>query len=1074
MRRKFAACIHVYYVEVWDEIINYLNNIKYFVDIYVTCRAEIYDVISQSALEHFENAKILVVENSGMDVMPFLEACRSEQLDEYIAVLKLHTKNQKSPERAFQGKMMLDGLCGSQTLSLSIMDRFEADDNVGMISGAFQIRSAAALMYGNRARVESVLDTLDIRLDDWPFIVGTMFWISGRLLRPLIDNMDRFIDMNAVDQGLIRTGGDGTFAHSMERIFGALPAAAKMTFFVTERMSYSSDDYGVVPLRNHAALNNYIIQSLDSQEILKRYKNLQEYYEKINSSGIFDRIYFVENYKDHSIDGMDSLIYYILYADFIGINPSEEFCTNFYLIMRPDVERKGICGLYHYVCHGRREGVTAKPTERAWIELAQKAGLLSEKWYKDQYPDVEIVGLPVEEHYDTVGKYLNRATNSNFKPASIPSLSSRHVDFGEKSNLSYYMENFLREEALIYKSIKRASSNGDHTLARRLSTYMRTKFGYTRALREAMGTSYVLNFKWSDASREWDAFWGEIKSRESSNRSIKSALNFDRTAGDSAALYDILPEHYMPMRSPKRPSICIYTTLFGGIDDLLPIIDPVPGIDYICFTDRYRPDCGWRQVIIIPDFDSDNLKAKIFKILPHNYLRDYEYSLFVDANTFLIGKTSELVDLCLSGGDFVMWRHPVRKDVYLEACAIIGHGRHEPRRILAQVEDYYSRGLPQNTGLYEASFIWRRHGAEPVKQFMEKWWAEILEQSPRDQLSLGYLTWKQNFKPKVLPDRIGNSRKNDYFEKIPHKNYDVDKIVSKRIPISSRESMPIAFLYADKYQNTGSTILRGLQLSELVKSLYQGKRDVYYTNSVEINNSIVVLTKGFIKSCSRDVISELSRSNVLIADFVDEPIKDDLLDDIEIVMASSLQGYKSYLSKYRNKHISHVTHHVDTRINFNREYHSSSFMAGYFGELVNTIKSEDIEQLVSFNLVDTSKQTYEWMDNLNRYSLHYAVRRTRGIDGAKPFLKGFVAAHCGANMLIQKGAGDARYYLGNDYPFLMDDDLSVSEILEQLKRTKDAFGGPEWELGLEMMKHVKSRSSLQSVLQEFSSMIDSL
>jgi hypothetical protein len=357
---------------------------------------------------------------------------------------------------------------------------------------------------------------------------------------------------------------------------------------------------------------------------------------------------------------------------------------------------------------------------------------------------------------------------------------------------------------------------------------------------------------------------------------------------------------------------------------------------------------------------------------------------------------------------------------------------------------------------------------------MELWWAEILNYSSRDQLSLAYLAWREDCRPKVLSSTLGTSRANFYFEKIPHRNHQGGsgpvgtrgcKLVGKR---------SIAFLYAAQYQDTGSTILRSQQLSDVVRSLYEGDRDIFYTDSLDIRDSIVILSKGFMKAHDPEVIRSLSRANVVVADFVDDPVNAELLDEIDVIMASSLTGYKDYLSKYGHKAIAHVTHHVDTRIGAQSKCAIDRFSAGYFGELVNTISTRAIEELVSFNLVDTSRQALDWMGQLRQFNFHYAVRRSRRIDGAKPFLKGFVAAHCGANMLIQRGAGDARYYLGNDYPFLVPDDVDEFGILEQLRRAKELFGGSEWAYGLEIMEEVRARSSLRKVQEEFAAMIETL
>ena len=114
------------------------------------------------------------------------------------------------------------------------------------------------------------------------------------------------------------------------------------------------------------------------------------------------------------------------------------------------------------------------------------------------------------------------------------------------------------------------------------------------------------------------------------------------------------------------------------------------------------------------------------------------------------------------------------------------------------------------------------------------------------------------------------------------------------------------------------------------------------------------------------------------------------------------------------------------------------------------------------------------LERTRRFDLHYAVRRTCGIDGFKPFLKGFVAARCQADIIIQQDSGDALYYLGPDYPFLLRKDPTEDDILEMIDHACANFDGPIWKEGLDIMREVESRSSGTHVGQEIASMLRQL
>jgi hypothetical protein len=95
------------------------------------------------------------------------------------------------------------------------------------------------------------------------------------------------------------------------------------------------------------------------------------------------------------------------------------------------------------------------------------------------------------------------------------------------------------------------------------------------------------------------------------------------------------------------------------------------------------------------------------------------------------------------------------------------------------------------------------------------------------------------------------------------------------------------------------------------------------------------------------------------------------------------------------------------------------------------------------------------------------------LDGFKPFLKGFTAAHCRANIIVPKGESDAIYYLSSDYPYLLADE-SLTSVLDMIERTKASFGGEEWRRGLEIMETVRQRSSPEQIGSEIEALIGGL
>lgn len=76
----------------------------------------------------------------------------------------------------------------------------------------------------------------------------------------------------------------------------------------------------------------------------------------------------------------------------------------------------------------------------------------------------------------------------------------------------------------------------------------------------------------------------------------------------------------------------IYTAIFGDKDDLQPI-SHLTDCDYIVFTDNKELTSSVYQVVFCPPVYEDPARnAKRYKILSHEVLSSYRYSIWLDAN----------------------------------------------------------------------------------------------------------------------------------------------------------------------------------------------------------------------------------------------------------------------------------------------------------------------------------------------------------------------------------------------------------------------------------------------------------
>ena len=213
----------------------------------------------------------------------------------------------------------------------------------------------------------------------------------------------------------------------------------------------------------------------------------------------------------------------------------------------------------------------------------------------------------------------------------------------------------------------------------------------------------------------------------------------------------------------------IYTVVVGGYDDVKPLPD-FPGWDFILLTDR-KPSLWKRifgrsswQVRLFdnPGFDLTRF-SRLPKLKPHLFLSEYDYSVYVDGNAALDRDPLGLLDT-LDWPDFAVADHPFRDNLYDEfrECSSLGY---DDVAVFARQEaKYRSAGLSDPAPLYENNLILRRHNKEAVKAIGDAWFAELCEESKRDQLSLPYVCWRDGFSPLTFPQSL----KRQYFRTRSH------------------------------------------------------------------------------------------------------------------------------------------------------------------------------------------------------------------------------------------------------------------------------------------------------------------
>jgi hypothetical protein len=227
-RARLCCLVHLYYIDLWDEIGGLLRNLSgldhqimvNFVESTVTEQ-----VLARAAAE-FPDATVLVSPNEGRDVGGILRLAARADLDRFDAVMMLHGKRSATlpPEWGTTWRQVLmQPLIGSATIARLNAARMAADRGCGMIASA---SCSSTFMGDNRPTVDMLAEKMGIPPEHRtaPFVAGSMFLARPELVREMVDCAQdlRFASADTAGAASVI---DGQLEHAVERIYGALTAA---------------------------------------------------------------------------------------------------------------------------------------------------------------------------------------------------------------------------------------------------------------------------------------------------------------------------------------------------------------------------------------------------------------------------------------------------------------------------------------------------------------------------------------------------------------------------------------------------------------------------------------------------------------------------------------------------------------------------------------------------------------------------------------------------------------------------------------------------------------------------------
>jgi len=222
-RSKIAIQVHLFYDDLIQDIINKTNNIPVKFDLYISIISpDIYNNLTNyiKRFSRANNFEILIVENKGRDILPFLKQIKTK-FRQYKYLCHIHTKkSQTAPEIGLLWRNYLfNNLLGDSVIISDILHDFENNKKLGFIfpETFYQIiKPFYILSQGTKNWMDFLATKLfinckiDGKLD---FPAGNMFWAKiGAIFQIFIYDLTESFpnEDNQIDN---------TIMHGIERIW---------------------------------------------------------------------------------------------------------------------------------------------------------------------------------------------------------------------------------------------------------------------------------------------------------------------------------------------------------------------------------------------------------------------------------------------------------------------------------------------------------------------------------------------------------------------------------------------------------------------------------------------------------------------------------------------------------------------------------------------------------------------------------------------------------------------------------------------------------------------------------------
>lgn len=218
-KKRILVVLHLFYMESWDIIEQYLKNLDvYNYDLVVTYIKDNFDAGTLDKVKQFhKNTKLYMYENKGFDIGPFIDVLRSTDLSKYDIVFKLHSKGTGRKHIYVYNQIfkyadwfynLYNGILGPASVHKAI-NAFN-NEKIGLVAAKNLIIEDPK---HKQFFTHTIADKLKIKIKEhYKYVAGSCFALRASCLQK-IQNLKL-----KIDDFEITTRGVFSLAHAMERI----------------------------------------------------------------------------------------------------------------------------------------------------------------------------------------------------------------------------------------------------------------------------------------------------------------------------------------------------------------------------------------------------------------------------------------------------------------------------------------------------------------------------------------------------------------------------------------------------------------------------------------------------------------------------------------------------------------------------------------------------------------------------------------------------------------------------------------------------------------------------------------